>query len=156
MKEIVTFFLSGKEYGIEVNNMQGIENYRDIQSVEEMPDCLSGVVQIRDNIIPVINIKKRLILPPAGVTEDTKILVFRTIYGRLACVADGVSRIMKVEGDNEQKFPTLMQMKGTAYVDFVAKGENGLVIVIDPTNLLTEEEWEAAHKMKDSMEEKDD
>ena len=84
MKEIVTFFLSGKEYGVEVDKMQGIENYVDMTQAAEMPECLQGIVMIREEVIPVLNIKKQLVLPSVPVTEDTKYLIFLTSHGKLA------------------------------------------------------------------------
>lgn len=152
MKEIVTFFLSGKEYGVEVSQMQGIENHAPMTLVDDMPESLLGVVTIRDEIIPVLNIKKRLVLPPAGRTEDTKYIVFRTSHGKLACVADGVSQIFKADGEEVQEFPPLMKSEGTGYADFVAKTGNGLVIVMNPDNLLSAKEWEAVNKMIDNLE----
>lgn len=151
MKEIVTFFLSGKEYGIEVGNMQGIENYADVTQAAEMPENLQGVVVIRDEVIPVLNIRKMLVLPPVGVTEETKYLVFRTKHGKLACVADGVSNIIKADGINVQQFPSLMQTNKTGYFDFIVKDETGLVIVINPENLLSEEDWKGVGKVIDNL-----
>lgn len=141
MKEVVTFFLSGKEYGVEVSRMQGIENYEEMTTAADMPDCLEGIVNIRDEMIPVLDIKKRLVLPPAAVTGDTKYLVIFAKRGKLAFVADGVSRIIQVNDDDLQDFPSLMQTERTSYVDFVVKHEGHLVLAIDPEGLLTEEEW---------------
>ena len=151
MKEIVTFFLSGKEYGVEVDKMQCIENYVDMTQAAEMPECLQGIVMIREEVIPVLNIKKQLVLPTVPVTEDTKYLIFLTSHGKLACVADGISKILKADEDNVQQFPPIMQTKETRYADFVVKDETHLVIVINPENLLRREDWENVDKATDNF-----
>ncbi len=154
MKEIVAFFLSGKEYGVEVGHIQGLENYSEIQPMEGMPEMLLGVVDIRGESIPVMNIKKKLVLPPAEVTRETKIAVFSTERGKLACVADGISQIFQVEGSDFQNVPPILQGDDTTYVDFVAKIDKGLVIVINPEDLLTDEEWKSVTKMLTDYREK--
>lgn len=153
MKEVVSFFLSGKEYGVDVNNMKGIDNYKEVTPVAGSPEFVLGMVEARDEMIPVIDIRKRFVLPPVGVTEETKHLLLHTDKCTIACVADGVSNIFKVEGERLQNFPSLMKTEGTGYVDFVAKNaENNLVIVINPNNILNEEEWDELNKMIDKME----
>lgn len=147
MKEIIAFFLSGKEYGVEVSNMQGLENYKEITPLDGMPGGVLGVVDFRGETVPVYDIKKRLILPPAPVTAETKFLVFRTIYGRLACLADGVSRIFRIEDKDVRERPSLVHSETTDYIDFVARKDDKLVVVISPGNLLTEEDWIAVKKL---------
>lgn len=160
MKEVVTFFLSGKEYGVEVGKMQGIENYVEMTQMAEMPECLQGIVKIRDEVIPVLNLRKQLVLPPVGVTEDTKYLIFITSHGKLACVADGVSKILKADANDVQQFPSLMQTKKTGYADYVVRDGKGLVIVINPEKLLSGEDWnkvdEATENIKSEGNEEND
>ena len=40
MKEIVTFTLSGKEYGVEVSRLHGIEKYADMMEAPDLPECM--------------------------------------------------------------------------------------------------------------------
>lgn len=154
MKEIVAFFLSGKEYGVEVSHIQGLENYAEIMSFEGTPESILGVVDIRGEAIPVMNIKRKLVLPPVGVTGDTKLVVFSTRRGKLACVADGVSHIFQVEGDGFQNVPQFFQGEKTVYVDFVANIGKRLIIVMNPDRLLTDGEWKSVAKMLTEYREK--
>lgn len=156
MKEIVSFFMSGKMYGVDVSHMQGIEKYREMIRPEDQPEFLQGVVDIRGELIPVLAIRKRLVLPEAGITEKTKILVFRTQQGKIACVVDGISRILKIDNGDAQEFPQIIQSEDTGYADFVARNEGELILVINPENLLGREDWKAVHGMLDRMEEEEE
>lgn len=153
MKEVVTFFLSGKKYGVEVSRLQGLENYQELSPVEDMPDFLLGIIKVRDEIIPVMNIKKRLVLPNVAVSRETKYLVFRMERGNFAVMADGVAEIMRVEGNDLQDFPSLMSTEATSYVDFVANQGGQLVLVVKPEGLLTDEEWGKVEKMLEGIRE---
>ncbi len=153
MREIVTFFLSGKEYGVEVSGMQGIENYKEYSKASDLPECILGFVSVRDETIPVLDIKKKLVLPETPITEGTKYVVIRTQQGKLAFVADGVSQIIQEDGDGIQDFPAIMQTKATSYVDFVVNHKDHLILTINPEGLLTKEEWEQIEKVLESRSE---
>ena len=156
MKEIVVFFLSGKEYGVEIGGMQGFENYVPMTEVSDPDGKMLGVVSIRGEMVPIINIKKCLVLPPAGVTEDTKYVILRTSNGKVGFVVDGVSQILRIEGDDIQECPRLLQGKETKYVDFIARNGMNLVLVINPEGILTEKEWKNIRNMIQDMEVNDD
>ena len=156
MREIVSFFLSGKSYGVDVSRMQGIEKYRELARPSKMPEFLEGVADVRGEVIPVMAIRKHLILPAAEVTEKTKLLVFRTEFAKLACVVDGISKILKIDNNDAQEFPRIIQNEETGYADFVARNGGDLILVINPENLLGEKDWNSIYEMLDRMEEEDD
>lgn len=147
MKEIVMFFLSGKQYGIEISNMQGLENYSPMAAMEGVGGKFLGIVTIRGEMIPVINIKKCMVLPPAGVTAETKYVVLRTSHGDAAIVVDGVSEIVQIEGEDIQPCPMLIAGDKTGYVDFVARKDDHLVLCVKPDGLLSDSEWTEINKI---------
>ena len=153
MKEVVTFFLSGKEYGADVSEIQGIENYVEYAKEPGLSDGFLGLVSIRDEWVPLLNLKKKLVLPPVPVTGETKYLVFQLPQGKAAVLVDGVSRILQAEGDAVQDFPALVQTKSTAYGDFVVNHEGHLILAINPEGLLTAEEWQKIEEVLKSKSE---
>jgi purine-binding chemotaxis protein CheW len=155
MKEVVTFFLSGKEYGIEVSRLQGAENYREMMKVPDMPEDMLGIVEIRGEKIPVLDIKKQVILPAVPVTDETKYVVIRTEHGKLAILADGVARIIRAEDDEIQPFPPLAQADGTSYVDFVVRHEGHLILVMNLEAFAKEEDLARIQNILKKIEERE-
>lgn len=152
MKEIVTFYLSGKKYGVKVEQMQGIENYTEMAQAPDMPECLQGIISVRKEVIPVVDIKRQLVLPSTAVTQNTKYLVLRTSRGKLAIMADGVSKIVKAEGEEIQDFPVLIQTEATSYVEFIVKSEGQLILVINSEGIISADDWGAIQKVLEDME----
>ena len=138
MKEVVTFFLSGKEYGADVSEIQGIENYVEYAKEPGLSDGFLGIVSIRDEWVPLLNLKKKLVLPPVPVT---------------AVLVDGVANIIQADGDEIQDFPALVHTKKTAYADFVVNHKGRLILSINPGSLLTKEEWQEVDKVLKSKSE---
>lgn len=154
MKEIVTFFISGREYGIEISGMQSLESYQEIQPLSEAPDCILGTIVVRDEVYPVFDIRAKLNLPAAGMTKGTKILLLRTSKRGIACMVDSVDKVFQAEGDNIQTFPKEAQTEGTDYIDFIARRDGELIVVINPDALLSEEDFDRIDELDLSQEEK--
>lgn len=147
MKEIIVFFIGGTEYGVEIAGMQSLENFTGIQPFSDVPECILGTVKIRNEMYPVYDLKAKLAIPATEATEDTKVLLLRTKAGSLACVVDSVSKVFRAEGANIQQFPGVARTEATQYIDFVVRKDNELIVVINPEQLLTEEEAEQIRKI---------
>ncbi len=154
MKEIITFFISGREYGIEISGMQSLESYQEIHSLSEAPDCILGTIVVRDEVYPVYDIQAKLNLPAAEMTKDTKILLLRTSKRGIACMVDSVDKVFQAEGDNIQTFPKEAQTEGTDYIDFIARRDGELIVVINPDALMSEEDFDLIDELDLSQEEK--
>lgn len=120
--------------------MQSLENYQDIVPFPDAPECILGTVTIRDEVYPVYDMKAKFSLPASEVTEDTKILLLKTGIGTIACVVDNVGKVFRAEGENIQPFPPVARTDGTEYIDFIAKRNNELIVVINPDAMMSEEE----------------
>lgn len=166
MKEIIVFILNGKEYGVEISGMQSLEKIQDMSSVPDAPDYILGSVTIRDEIYPVFDINSRLGLSRSagpGVNQSgndgegyTKILLLRTPAGTIACLVDGVGKVLRAEGENVQSFPKMAMTEGTDFVDFIVREENRLIVVIKPELLLSQEQIESIRKIDFSKTDKEE
>lgn len=154
MKEIITFFISGREYGIEISGMQSLESYQEIHPLSEAPDCILGTIVVRDEVYPVYDLRAKLNLPAAEMTKDTKILLLRTSKRGIACMVDSVDKVFQAEGDNIQIFPKEAQTAGTDYIDFIARRDGELIVVINPDALMSEEDFDIMNELDLSQEEK--
>lgn len=152
MKEIITFILNGKRYGVEISGMQSLESYQEIRPLPEAPAGILGTVEVREEIFPVLDIRAKLGLPPRQASagdEDIrkKTLLLRTNSGVIACMIDGMGKVFRAEGDDLQSFQGLAKTEETDFVDFVVRIEQELVVVIKPNALLTKEQVEGLRKI---------
>lgn len=160
MKEVIVFFLNGTEYGVEISGMQSLENFQQIRPLPDAPEGILGTVKIREESYPVFDLKSKIIpgtqkVSPETATEDTKILLLRTNAGNIACIVDDVGKVFRAEGDNVQPFPGMARTEETGYIDFIARRDNELIVVINSFALLTEEQ-EKALKELDLSEEQEE
>lgn len=156
MKEIVSFYLNGRKYGVEMSHMNAIENYSDMIKMPDMPDFLQGFVNIRGEMMPVVNLQRFLSQPSARVSEETKYILLRTPKGSFASLIDKVSDLLKIEDNYVMTMPALTSSDKTDYVDFVAKSGQDLILTLDPNRFLGEQEWKVINEIRDNMEAQDD
>ena len=156
MKELVSFYLNGNKYGVQMSHMNAIENYSDMIHVPDMPEYLQGFVNIRDEMIPVVDIRRFLGQPPAGVSEETKYILLRTAEGNFASLIDRVSDLLKVEDNAAMSMPALTSSEQKNYVDFVVKSGSDLILALDPNQFLGAEEWKIMNEIRDKMEAQND
>lgn len=139
-KEILIFSVAGRQYGIEVKELHSIENYIPPTSVSNGPELTPGIVNLRDEIYPVIDLHCKFSMPKAEITEETKYILINTNAGKAACMVDSVVEIYKSSQEQVKSFPTMLRTKGTEYADCVVKAHDNLVLVISPGDLFTDEE----------------
>ncbi|MHB8136577.1 MAG: chemotaxis protein CheW, partial [Anaerolineaceae bacterium] len=73
--QMVVFKLSNEEFAVEVSSVEAIIKLQAITKVPHAPAHVVGVTNLRGNIVPVIDLKKRLSLPATENSQDTRIIV---------------------------------------------------------------------------------
>ena len=145
MKEVIVFYLNGAEYGVEISGMQSLENYQQIRPLPDAPEGILGTVKIREESYPVYDLKSKI-------TSGAQPVAAETSVENIACIVDDVGNVFRAEGDNVQPFPSVARSEDTSYIDFVARRNNKLIVVINSFALLTEEQEEALKKIDFSEE----
>jgi purine-binding chemotaxis protein CheW len=151
MKEIIVFELGENHYGVEVNGLQGIENYMQPTTMADAPNHVLGIVNIRKTIYPVLSLASKFGLQETPVTENTKMLILNTNGGPLACIVDDVVQMHVAKDEDVQPVPQMLKTKKTKYAECIIKVEDKLVIVIETNNLFDEKEAEEIAQVKDNI-----
>ncbi|MEW6691224.1 MAG: chemotaxis protein CheW [Pseudomonadota bacterium] len=107
--KVLAFTLGGERFGIEIGAIKEIIEYRALTAVPLTPDTISGVLNLRGDVVPVISLARRLGLEPAAVGKRTCILVIEAREGEfsldLGIVVDMVNEVVDVEGADIEPAP---------------------------------------------------
>lgn len=139
-KEVLVFQIGGQKYGVPVSDLQGIENYSPATAVANSPNFIEGIIQIRKEVYPVLDLKKRFSMSAAEATPDTKQLVLNSNAGKIVCTVDSVVEICTVRGKDIQPCPSIVRNKDTMYVDCVIRNKGELIIVMNVNQLFDKRE----------------
>lgn len=126
---LVVFSLDGRAFALHVLDIGEILRMVAITHVPDMPVWVHGVINLRGQVIPVIDLRRRLGLPSGTLGLNTPILVAHTSGRSLGLVADAVTDVIDVP-EHELSRPSDVG-GGTQAIAGVARTDDGLVVVLD-------------------------
>lgn len=147
--QAVVFTLGNECYGINIDMVSGIEADHEIVRVPNASKNIRGIINLRGEVIPVVDLKAKFNTPGDGNYEDTEVIIVNTNEYKIAIQVDKVKEIYTVEEGNVVDMPMVAKGDGVTYFDKVVRKDDRLVIIIDPTELLSEDEKETARQLID-------
>lgn len=133
--QLVTFILDDEEFGIPIQQVREIVRVTDITRVPQSPEHVRGVTNLRGKIIPVVDLKTRIGLTVAEVSDDSRILIVESFKRAIGFLVDQVSQVTRVSASNMDVAPEEVQNVKADYIRGVAKMENRLIILLDVERL---------------------
>lgn len=139
--QLVSFLLGEEEYAIPITNVQGINKMGEITKLPDAHNYVEGIINLRGNIIPLINLRKRLNLQPKEFDKTTRFIVIEYGSYHFGFIVDFVNRVLTIPKDTIEPPPPSSLKIDAKYVTGIAKFENRLIILLDLTKIFTDEEF---------------
>jgi len=137
--QLAVFSLGEERYAIDIHVIKEIIRPLKITSLPGAPGFIEGVVNLRGDVIPVINMRKRFELPPLEESECRMIIV--RVEGQWVGIeVDTVSEVIRIPRKDIKSPPKVMGGDGARYVEGVCKHGNELVILLNLDQILSTEE----------------
>jgi len=140
LRQLVTFNLGTEEYGVDIMTVQEIIRVQAITHVPQMPEFIEGVINLRGNVIPVIDLRKRFNMKVTEQTAHTRIVVINVGAKVIGVVVDAVSEVMRLAEDQIEPPPPVVAGIGHEYLQGVGKVQGRLIILLDLDRILTSDE----------------
>ncbi|MGI5920901.1 MAG: chemotaxis protein CheW [Syntrophomonadaceae bacterium] len=141
-EQLVTFLLGKEEFALEIENVREIIRYPDIVRVPNVPDYIKGVISLRDNLMPIIDMRLKLETGNDDITDSTRVVVVDVDNMQVGLVVDRVYEVARIPKDTIFPPPQALigqardRLKGIARVD----GGKRIIMLIDPHDIMTTEE----------------
>ncbi|MCD6363588.1 MAG: purine-binding chemotaxis protein CheW [Synergistetes bacterium] len=141
--QLVVFKLGKEEYGVDIAKVQEIVRIQEITHIPQAPPFVEGIVNLRGQIIPIIDLKKRFNLECKEETEKEKRVIVVNISGQIiGIVVDNVSEIIRISKEKVEPPPPIVAGIESEYIDGVGKLDKRLIILLNIEKILTEKEKE--------------
>lgn len=128
---LLTFYLDREEFGIPITRAREILRVEAISRVPGAPPHIRGVTNVRGRVVPVVEIRTRIMLPPAEITPRSRVLLVDAHDRVLGLLVDATARIFKAKVSAIQSPPEEVVTRSTDYVRAVVRADPGLVFLID-------------------------
>jgi len=136
----VIFRLDDEEYGLDIMNVYGIEKDQEVVKIPNTPEYIEGIINLRGEILPVYNLRKKFNLEDKQSSNEAKIIVTQANNMQVGFVVDSVAEILHIEDEVIEKAPKIITGVDRKYIKSVAKLENRMIIILDIDLVLNEEE----------------
>ncbi len=138
----VTFRLADEIYGINVMQVQEVLRISEIAPVPGAPHYVLGIINLRGNVVTVIDTRIRLGLETTEVTDSTRIVIIEGAKHVVGILVDCVAEVVDMPTSEVESAPNVGNDESAKYIQGVASRDGELLILVDLNKLLTDEEWE--------------
>jgi purine-binding chemotaxis protein CheW len=145
--QIVVFRLAQEEYGVDIQQVREIIKVADITKVPKAPEFIEGVINLRGQITPVMDLRKRLELPETGREDETRIIITELDKNVVGMVVDSVTEVYRLPEKNIDPTPTISSEVGAEFIKGVGKLEDRLLILLDLNKILSKKEEKELEKI---------
>jgi purine-binding chemotaxis protein CheW len=133
-----TFFLNGVYFGLPAISVQEVLERLEIVAVPLAPLALPGIINLRGQILPVLDLREQLQLPvrDAAADEVARMMVVRTAEGLITLVIDRVGEILDVEEASFETTPDTLKSIVRSVTTQICKLDNQLLLLLDIEKLI--------------------
>ncbi|MFM2482659.1 chemotaxis protein CheW [Celerinatantimonas sp. YJH-8] len=138
----VTFQLEKETYGINVMQVQEVLRYSEIAPVPGAPDYVLGIINLRGNVVTVIDTRSRFGLPSAEVTDNSRIVIIEAEKQVIGILVDSVAEVVYLRSSEIDTAPNVGTEESAKFIQGVSNRDGQLLILVDLNKLLSDDEWD--------------
>lgn len=143
----VVFRLDNEKYGMNISYVSGIEYEQTIVRVPNSSRNIKGIINLRGEVIPVLDLRAKFNMSNMTTPKDAELIIVNLPNNKIAIEVDGVEQIHHIDENDIVDMPEIAKSSGAGYFDRVAKLDGKLIIIINPLELLSEEELQAVNEL---------
>jgi purine-binding chemotaxis protein CheW len=138
----LVFCLADDEFGLPIDAVVEVARVPDnITRVPKTPRFLEGLVNLRGEVLPVVDQRRRFDMPPGTNNERRRLIVVKTERHRAGLIVDGVSDVLRFGSDTVEPAPELTDDTARLVQGVInLQKSNRMILLLDPTELLTRAE----------------
>ncbi|WP_076419501.1 chemotaxis protein CheW [Colwellia sp. UCD-KL20] len=137
----VKFSLNGENYGIRVLKVQEIQRYSEISPIPGAPSYVLGIINLRGNVISVLNTREKFSLPEQDITDDTRIVILEVGTQIIGILVDSVAEVISLQASDVDIAPNVGNDETAKFIEGVSNKDGELLILLDAEKILNEDEW---------------
>ncbi len=135
--QLVTFHVGDEEFGVDILAVREINRMMEITRVPHAPVFVEGVINLRGQVIPVVDLRTRFQLDAVEHDKSTRIVVVELSEKVVGFLVDSVSEVLRVPRDLIEPPPPIVGSIDSEYIQAVVKLDDRLLILLDLQKLLS-------------------
>jgi purine-binding chemotaxis protein CheW len=144
--QLVTFTVGKEEYGVRIEEVQEIVRMPEITRLPQTESFIKGVINLRGNIIPVIDMRERFNLEKKDYSDMTRVIVVRIEEKLTGLIVDDVAQVLEIGLSEIEEAPEIITGRSKEFIAGIGKINDLMIIIIDTKKILTNSEISAVGK----------
>lgn len=141
--QLITFKVGLEEFGIEIESVREINRLDKITSIPRAPSFIKGVMNLRGNVIPVIDLRERFGLEKLEDSESKRVIIVEIDKKLTGLLVDSVSEVLRVSGRDVESPPEIIESDvNMEFIKAVGKIDGGerIILIVNVEKILSSEE----------------
>lgn len=155
VEQFLTFMLSGKIYGLDILNIKEIIEYDELTEVPLTPDFISGVINLRGSVVPVVDLSHRFTGESIVPGKRTSIIILEVenddLKIEIGITVDIVNEVLDVNSSEVEPPPALGNQIKTDFISGMAKVDGKFLILLNVENVLSIDELSMIGGLSDKI-----
>lgn len=135
-RQMVTFIIGDEEFGVDIGFVWEINRLMQITPVPNAPPAVEGVVNLRGEVVPVVDMRRQFKLPPRENSRETRVVVIEMDDTIAGFIVDSVSEVINLPQSAIEPPPAMVGGVESEYITGVGKVGERLLIVLNLKNLV--------------------
>lgn len=143
MKEnlkVIVFQLNKQKYGVDIEQVLSIEKLENVTEIPKTSDFIKGVMNLRGEITPIVDLQERLELGETTYTDDTRVLIIDLTETQVGIIVDLATDVVDIDPDVIKSPPKMVGGVDNSFLPGIAKLKNDLLILLDLKYILNLDE----------------
>lgn len=138
----VTFRLQEETYGINVTQVREVLRLTEIAPVPGAPDYVIGIINLRGNVVTVIDTRRRFGLPTKESDDSSRIVIIEVEGQVVGILVDSVAEVVDLRASAIESAPNVGNDDSSKFIQGVTSREGELLILVDLNRLLSDDQWQ--------------
>lgn len=154
-QRFLTFTLDKELFALDINSVREILDMSEITRIPQAPQFMRGVVNLRGNAVPVMDLRQRFGLEPTAQTVNTRIIIIEQPEGHdlllIGALADSVKEVIELDPDHMDPPPRMGSKIGTEFITGIGKQGSKFIILLDVTKVFATDSLRHAAGMAEAL-----
>lgn len=137
----VTFRLDNETYGVNVMQVQEVLRYSEIAPVPGAPSYVLGIINLRGNVVTVIDTRQRFGLLSAEVGDNTRVVIIEVDKQVIGILVDSVAEVVYLRQSEIETAPNVGNADAAKFIQGVCNKNGELLILVELEKMMSDEEW---------------
>lgn len=146
--QLVAFCLQGEEFAVDIQKVREVLKITQITPLPQSPEFIEGVINLRGEVLPVVDLRKRFRLTGSGEAGKARIIIVEIEEGLVGLIVDSVTEVLHLAATAVEPPPRRLSGGKTEFIQGVGKLGDRLLIILNLEKILSGDDQLALEQVR--------